>query len=59
VKTFKRDYVRVNPIPSAEAALGQIAGWIEDYNETHPHSGLRMRSPRELRRAQIHAEVSA
>jgi putative transposase len=59
VKTFKRDYVRVNPIPSAEAALGQIAGWIEDYNETHPHSGLRMRSPREFRRAQIQAEVSA
>lgn len=52
VKTFKRDYVRVNPLPSAEHALAQIAGWIEDYNEIHPHSGLRMRSPRECRRAQ-------
>jgi transposase InsO family protein len=58
VKTLKRDYVRVNPLPDAAAALGQIAGWFEDYNENHPHSGLRMRSPREFRRAHQPAEVS-
>ncbi len=52
VKTFKRDYVRVKPLPDAAQALAQIAGWIDDYNEIHPHSGLRMRSPREFRRAQ-------
>jgi transposase InsO family protein len=52
VKTFKRDYVRVNPLPDAPAALGQIAGWIDDYNEIHPHSALRMRSPKEFIRAQ-------
>jgi transposase InsO family protein len=52
VKTFKRDYVRVNPLPDALTALRQIAGWFEDYNENHPHSGLRMRSPREFIRAQ-------
>ena len=52
VKTFKRDYVRVNPVPDALTALRQIAGWFEDYNENHPHSGLRMRSPREFIRAQ-------
>ncbi len=52
VKTFKRDYVRVNPLPDAEAALRQIAGWIDDYNEIHPHSALKMRSPREFIRAQ-------
>ena len=51
VKTLKRDYVRVNPIPDANAALDQIAGWFEDYNENHPHSGLNMRSPREFRTA--------
>lgn len=51
VKTFKRDYVRVHPLPDAKTALSLIAGWIEDYNEIHPHSGLRMRSPREHRRA--------
>ena len=58
VKTLKRDYVRVNPIPDAATALDQIAGWFEDYNENHPHSGLRMRSPREFRRAHKPAEVS-
>jgi transposase InsO family protein len=51
VKTFKRDYVRVNPIPNAKATLDLIAGWFEDYNENHPHSGLKMRSPRQFRRA--------
>jgi putative transposase len=52
VKTFKRDYVRVNPLPDATAVLGQLAGWFVDYNEHHPHSGLGMRSPREFIRAQ-------
>jgi transposase InsO family protein len=52
VKTFKRDYVRVNPLPDAQTALRQIAGWIDDYNDIHPHSALRMRSPREFIRAQ-------
>jgi putative transposase len=53
VKTFKRDYVRLNPLPDASTALPQIAGWIDDYNEVHPHSALRMRSPREFIRAQV------
>ena len=51
VKTFKRDYVRVNPLPDAATAPRQIAGWITDYNEIHPHSGLKMRSPSEFIRA--------
>ena len=38
VKTFKRDYVRVNPIPDAAAALAPIDRWMEDYNTVHPHS---------------------
>nr|WP_281353206.1 integrase core domain-containing protein [Paracoccus litorisediminis] len=25
-----------------------IGSWIEDYNDNHPHSGLKMRSPREF-----------
>jgi transposase InsO family protein len=45
VKTFKRDYVRVSPIPHAAAALAQIDLWMEDYNTVHPHLGYR--SPRE------------
>jgi len=49
VKTMKRDYVRVRPIPNAATALAQIADWFEDYNENHPHSGLKWKSPREFR----------
>lgn len=49
VKTLKRDYVRVTPLPDAQTVLGLVAGWITDYNTVHPHSALRMRSPVEFR----------
>ena len=48
VKTFKRDYVRVNPRPDAISVMQRLDEWFEDYNTVHPHSGLRMRSPREF-----------
>ncbi len=51
VNTLKRDYLRVKPLPDAETVLKLIAGWFEDYNENHPHSGLKMRSPREFIKA--------
>jgi putative transposase len=47
VKTFKRDYVLVNPIPDVVTALALIDTWMEDYNTMHPHSRLGYRSPRE------------
>src|ERR1019366_3840221 len=37
-KTFKRDYVRVNPIPNAASTLAAIEEWMDEYNELHPHS---------------------
>jgi putative transposase len=52
VNTFKRDYVSVNPTPDARTILGSLSRWIEHYNEHHPHSSLRMRSPRMFRREQ-------
>jgi transposase InsO family protein len=52
VNTLKRDYVRVTPLPDAGTVLGLIAGWIKGYNENHPHSGLKMRAPREFIAAQ-------
>lgn len=52
VKTLKRDYVQVTPRPDAQTVLGLIGTWIEDYNDNHPHSGLKMRSPREFIAAQ-------
>jgi putative transposase len=48
VKTFKRDYLRVSPIPDAAAALALVDSRMEDYNTVHPHSRLGHRSPREL-----------
>ena len=49
VKTFKRDYVYLNDVPDAETVLKSLCIWIEDYNCNHPHSGLKMKSPREFR----------
>jgi len=43
VKTLKRDYARLNPRPDAITVLQQIPAWFA----IHPHSGLRMRSPRQ------------
>jgi putative transposase len=51
VKTFKRDYVYLNKLESAQAVLSQLDAWFDDYNEVHPHRGLRMRSPREFIRS--------
>jgi putative transposase len=51
VKTLKRDYVRISTLPDAKTALRQIDGWMTDYNESHPHSALKMASPREFIRA--------
>ncbi|MBW0008229.1 MAG: DDE-type integrase/transposase/recombinase [Sphingomonas sp.] len=32
VKTFKRDYARVNPRPDASSVLRQLDRWFEHYN---------------------------
>jgi transposase InsO family protein len=46
------DYVQVRPLPDAQTVLGLIGAWIQDHSENHPHSGLKMRSPREFIAAQ-------
>lgn len=48
VKTLKLDYARYTILQDAETTLRLIPEWIEDYNESHPHSGLRFLSPREF-----------
>ncbi|MHC8285456.1 IS3 family transposase [Pseudomonas sp. XS1P51] len=50
VKTIKRDYVAHMPKPDRETALHNLAIAFEHYNEQHPHSALKYRSPREFRR---------
>lgn len=51
VKTLKRDTVQATPVPDAQTVLRVIGTWIEDYNN-NPHSGLKMRSPRQFIAAQ-------
>jgi putative transposase len=50
VKTMKRDYVAFMPKPDAATAARNLAIAFEHYNEKHPHSALKYRSPREFRR---------
>ncbi len=49
VKTMKRDYVSWMPKPDARTALQNLAIAFDHYNESHPHSALKYRSPREFR----------
>ena len=55
VKTFKRDYVYLNRLNDAATVIADLKHWFEDYNEFHPHSGLKMKSPREYRREKLTA----
>jgi putative transposase len=50
VRTFKRDYVAVNPTPDPGTVLERLPAWFEHYNEHHPHKALKRRSPRQFRR---------
>jgi putative transposase len=52
VKTFKRDYVHLNNLTDARMVMKQLPAWFADYNENHPHKGLKMMSPREYIRNQ-------
>ena len=50
VKTFKRDYTRLSILPDAATIIMLLPAWFEDYNDVHPHSGLKFLSPREFLR---------
>lgn len=47
VKTFKRDYVWLGDLASAEKVMEQLPRWFDDYNNNAPHKGLNMMSPRQ------------
>lgn len=49
VKTMKRDYVSWMPKPDVGTAPQNLAIAFDHYNESHPHSALNYRSPRESR----------
>ena len=48
VRTIKRDYVRISPVPDAHTVLQLLPVWLAHYNEVHPHKALGYRSPREF-----------
>ena len=50
MNTFKRDYVAHMDLWDAKTVLAQFPSAFEHFNEVHPHSSLKMRSPREFRR---------
>ena len=57
VNTFRRDYVSRMDLSDALTVLAQLPAAFEHFNEVHPHSGLKMKSPREFRRHQaLHCE---
>lgn len=49
VNTFKRDYVSRMDLADATTVMMQLPAAFEHFNEVHPHSALKMRSPREFR----------
>ena len=46
VKTFKRDFVYLCDVASADVVLRQLPSWFEEYNEITPTRALRC-SPQE------------
>jgi putative transposase len=53
VNTFRRDYLSRMDLSDAPTVLAQLPAAFEHFNEVHPHSGLKMKSPREFRRQRI------
>jgi putative transposase len=49
VKGFKRDYVYLADVRTADEFLAQLSAWFDDYNQVRPHKGLKMLSPMEYR----------
>lgn len=45
VNTFKRDYVGRMDLADARTVMAQMGAAFEHFNEVHPHSALKMRSP--------------
>jgi putative transposase len=59
VKTFKRDYVESMDRCDAITVMRQLRDCFEHYNDVHPHSALKMLSPRVFRRRNIQLSVTA
>ena len=52
VNTFRRDYLSRMDLSDAASVMRQLPAAFEYFNEVHPHSSLKMKSPREFRQSQ-------
>jgi len=59
VKTFKRDYVAAMDRRDARTVMLQLDAAFTHYNEVHPHSALKMLSPRLFRQKHAHLSNSS
>ncbi len=59
LKTFKRDYVAINTLPSAEVVLKQLQAWFDDYAHVHPRRALKYRSLDEFQAVPIYSNSLA
>ena len=59
VNTFKRDYVSRMDLADARTVMAQMRAAFEHFNEVHPHSALKMKSPRKFRRHRAAARQQA
>lgn len=53
VNTFRRDYQSRMDLRDAPTVLAQLPAAFEHFNQEHPHSALKMKSPREFRLHQL------
>jgi transposase InsO family protein len=49
VNTFRRDYLSHMVLSNAPTVMRQLPAAFEHFNAVHPHSSLKMKSPREFR----------
>jgi transposase InsO family protein len=59
VNTFRRDYISRMDLSDSRTVMAQLPAAFEHFNEVHPHSSLKMKSPREFRRQRAAQSVTA
>jgi transposase InsO family protein len=55
VKYLHIGYVYIHDRPDTKTVMAQLNAWFNDYNNNHPHKGLRLKSPREFIREVVKA----
>lgn len=59
VNTYRRDYFSRMDLSDASSVMRQMPAAFEHFNAFHPHSSLKMKSPREFKQCQNQPAPSA